>query len=110
MFGSCVLAGRAKCNRALVAQKFFDSMNCDAMLFIYLEMIGASEDKRLDDLEAYCRDFGILDKLLDMLATHTEPAVIKNLLEAIVTVSSCCTLLTVPVFYILSLPFGACLG
>jgi hypothetical protein len=79
----------AKANRHLVAKKFFNCMDCDAMLFIYLEMIGASEDKRLDDLEAYCRDFEIMNTLLEMLATSTDDAIIKNLLEAIVTVSSC---------------------
>eukprot|EP01048_Picozoa_sp_COSAG05_P013973 COSAG05_NODE_1540_length_4597_cov_383.329257_2_plen_642_part_00 len=81
--------GCANSNRAAVAEKFFNSMNCDAMLFIYLEMIGASEDKRIDDLQAYCRDFHIMDSLLEMLATSKENAVTKNLLEAIVTVSSC---------------------
>lgn len=79
----------ARANRDLVAKKFFDSMDCDAMLFIYLEMIGASEDKRLDDLEAYCRDFQIMNTLLEMLGTSTDDAIIKNLLEAVVTVSSC---------------------
>jgi hypothetical protein len=83
------LLGYAKANRALVAKKFFNSMDCDAMLFIYLEMIGASEDKRLEDLEAYCRDFEIMNTLLEMLATSTNNAIVKNLLEAIVTVSSC---------------------
>jgi hypothetical protein len=83
------LLGYAAANRAQVAKKFFISMDCDAMLFIYLEMIGASEDKRLDDLENYCRDFEIMNTLLEMLASSTSPPVVKNLLEAIVTVSSC---------------------
>ena len=39
------LLGYAASNRDVVAKKFFASMDCDAMLFIYLEMIGASEDK-----------------------------------------------------------------
>jgi hypothetical protein len=79
----------AKRDRATVARKFFESMNCDAMLFIYLEMVGASEEKRLADLEAYCRDFAIVDRLLEMLATSMITSVVKNVLEAIVTVSSC---------------------
>ena len=39
-----------------------------------------------DDLEAYCRDFEIMNTLLEMLATSTDDAIIKNLLEAIVSV------------------------
>lgn len=79
----------AKANRPAIARKFFNSMDCDAMLFIYLEMIGASEDKRMHDLEVYCHEFQIMNTLLEMLATCTKDAIIKNLLEAIVTVSSC---------------------
>ena len=45
--------------------------------------------QRLEDLEGYCRDFEIMNTLLEMLATSTNNAVVKNLLEAIVTVSSC---------------------
>eukprot|EP01047_Picozoa_sp_COSAG01_P045239 COSAG01_NODE_4152_length_5292_cov_39.741190_4_plen_595_part_00 len=79
----------AKQHREIIAQKFIEAISCDAMLFIYLEMVGASEERRVEELEEYCRDFAIMDTLLTMLATTTTNCVIKNLLEAIVTVSSC---------------------
>ena len=38
---------------------------------------------------SHCREFNIMNKLLNMLGTRTKDTLIKNLLEAIVTISSC---------------------
>lgn len=43
----------------------------------------------MDELEVYCRDFRVMDKVLELLATSTSAAEVKNSLEAIVTISSC---------------------
>jgi len=76
-------------NKEDVVPLFFNMIDNDAMLFIYLELIGACEEKRTAQLVTHCQEFNIMNKLLNMLGTCTKDTLIKNLLEAIVTISSC---------------------
>jgi hypothetical protein len=76
-------------NRQDIVSKFFESIGNDAMLFIYLELIGASEDKRMETLELFCREYRVMDEVLYLLSRSDVVAEVKNSLEAIVTISSC---------------------
>ena len=76
-------------NKVVVVPKFMSGVSNDALLFIFLELIGASEvDQRLDMLDTLCFEFDIMHTLLMRLAHSASEPEIKNLIEAVVTISS----------------------